>query len=228
MPEHYEIHHHKSNNLRWIMFSAFLAILVFLIITAFSDNFSFTGNLVNGIKQQSNSTIKFNAELTTPSMDAGGNFEKVEFQGNSESFFYVGNEKFQLNAKNNYIVMNNYTGAIAFDSQNIVKLNGKATKVFINGIPVEPKTNDILKVSLDKDFSYTSLSIENEIKISKLSYITTGEIRINGGKKIFTLDNEQISLKNFIGDVSAENNKFKMSGLIEKLDIAGETKISLS
>ena len=228
MPEHYEIHHHKSNNTRWVIFSVFLAILVFLIITAFSDKFSFSGNFVNDIKQQSNSTIKFNAELTIPSIDAKGNFEKIEFQGNSESFFYVENEKFQLNAKNNYIVMNNYTGEIAFDSKNILKLNGRATKVFVNGIPVEPKTSGVLKVSLDKDFSYTLLNIEKEISIGKLSYISSGKISINDGKNIFNLDSEQVSLKNFVGDVNAEDNKFKMSGFVEKLDIAGEAKISVS
>ncbi len=229
MPEYYETQrHHKHHNTRWIVFSVFLAILVFLIITSFSDKFSFTGNLVSDIKQQPNSSIKFDAVLTIPSIDINGDFEKIEFQGNSESFFYVENEKFQLNAKNNYIVMNNYTGEIAFDSKNILKLNGKAAKVFVNGIPIEPKTNSVLKVSLDKDFSYTLLNIKNEINIKKLSYITTGKININNGKNIFNLDNEQISLKNFIGDASAENNKFKISGLVEKLDIAGKTKISLS
>ena len=124
--------------------------------------------------------------------------------------------------------MNKYTGEISFDSGKILKLRGRATKVCGNGIPVEPKTNGILKVSLDNDFSYTLLNIENEISISKLSYATTGKISINDGKNIFNLDNEQINLKNFVGDINAENSEFKMSGFVEKLDIAGETKISLS
>lgn len=220
--------HHSNHGVqkRLIVFSIFIAVLAFLVVTSFYDGGSLTGNFISGIHP--NSTTKIYAELTSPSLGIKGNFEKIELRGGSDSFFYVGEQKFQLNEKSNYITLKNYTGEIAFDSESISKLGGKATEVSINGIVVQPNEKDFLKVSFDSAFKHTFLNVEREILVNKISYKSSGIVKINGGKNIFNLNDETIGLENFIGSFKIENGKFKMNGTIEGMEIQGQNKISVS
>ncbi len=220
--------HHSTHGAqkKLIIFSIFLGILAFLIVTSFYDGSSLTGNFINSINP--NSTIKFYAELTSPNLGINGDFEKIELKGGSDSFFYVGDQKFLLNSKNNYIILNNYTGSLNFDSESISELNGKATEVKVNGIVIEPNKKDSLGVSFDKEFKYAFLSIEREILVKKIFYSSSGIVKINDGKDIFSLNEEKISIENFIGSLKVESGKFKMNGSIEGMEIQGENKISVS
>ena len=221
--------HHSNHGMqkRLIVFSIFIAILAFLVVTSFYDSAgSLTGNFISSINP--NSTTKFYAELTSPSLGIKGNFEKIELKGGSDSFFYVGDQKFKLNEKNNYISLKNYTGEITFDSESISKLSGKATEVSVNGMVVQPNERDSLKVSFDSAFKHTFLDIEKEILVNKIAYVSSGIVKINGGKNIFNLNDETIKIENFIGSLKMENGKFKMNGTIESMEIQGQNKISVS
>ena len=221
-----EIVHHENHHSRLIVFSIFIAILAFLIVTSFYDGSSLTGNFING--ERPNSTTKFYAELTSPNLDLEGNFEKLEIRGGSDSFFYVGDQKFRLSSTRNYIIIENYTGEMSFNSQDIKSLNGKALKVTVNGIVMEPNEKDSLKVSFEKELRYTFLNIESEVLVKKIFYSSSGIIKINDGKNIFNLEDENIGIENFIGSLKVENNKFKMNGSIEGMEIQGKNKISVS
>ncbi|MEK6760423.1 MAG: hypothetical protein AABX93_00710 [Nanoarchaeota archaeon] len=221
-----EVHTSHGGQKRLIVFSIFIGILAFLIVTSFYDEISLTGSFISNINP--NSTTKFYAELTSPSLDIKGNFEKIELKGSSDSFFYVGDQKFLLNSKNNYIVLNNYSGEMAFDSESISVLSGKATSVVVNGIVIEPNEKDSIKVSFDKNFDYSFLNIEKNILLEKIFYTSSGTIKINGGKNIFNIEEESINVKNFVGNLKVENNKFKLNGSIESMEIQGQNQISVS
>ena len=220
-----EMHSSHGSQKRLIVFSIFIGILAFLVVTSFYDEISLTGSFISNVNP--NSTTKFYAELTSPSLDIKGNFEKIELKGSSDSFFYVGDQKFLLNSKNNYIVLNNYTGEMAFDSESISILDGKAASVAVNGIVVEPNEKDTLKISFDKSFDYSFLSIEKNILVEKIFYSSSGIIKINGGKNVFNIEEESINVKNFVGGLKIENNKFKLNGSIESMEILGENTISV-
>ena len=208
----------------------FFGILGLLIMTSFYSYGSLTGLITEKVvgEVKPNSTIKFNADLTIPVLKIDGNFLKVELKGNSESFFDIESERFELNSKSNYITMENYTGEISFDGKKISSLKGKASKVLVNGIPVEHKTKSTVKVSLGKEFLYSSFSAEKDVVIKKLIYTTSGNINLNDGKNIFNIDKEEITLQDFFGNIKAENEKFKINGYIKNLDIKGQSGISVS
>ena len=212
------------------IFLVFIGILGLLILTSFYSDGSFTGliteKVVNEIKP--NSTIKFAADLTVPILKIDGNFQRVELRGNSESFLEIESEKFQLNSKSNYITLENYTGDISFDGEKISALKGKASKVLVNGIPVEPKTKSTVKVSLGKEFSYSLFSAEKDVVIKELIYTASGIVNLNDGKNIFNIDNEEITLQDFLGNIKIENERFKLDGYIKNLDIKGQSGISVS
>lgn len=224
-----------KNHKKIILFSIFLGILSLLIVTSFFGDFSLTGRIINNNNNNDpdeNITlggIKIEADLTIPVLELNGFYKKIELKGGSDSFIYIGNEKFKLGgSKNNLIIINDFDGKLSFNKNNVFKLGGKATKVTINGIPVEPASKSTLKVSLDEDFSYNLLKIEETVFIKELDYITSGLIKINNGKNIFNIGEEKIILSDFQGDLRIENRKFKINGYIEKLEILGDSGISVS
>ena len=212
------------------IFFAFIGILALLIITSFYSDGSFTGLITEKVSNEikPNSTIKFVAELGIPNLKIDGNFQKIELRGNSESFLDVESERFELNSKSNYITMENYTGEISFDGEKISALKGKASKILVNGIPVEHKTKSTVKVSLGKEFFYTLFIAEKDVVIKELIYTTSGNINLNDGKNIFNIDDEEITLQDFFGNIKAENERFKLNGYIKNLDIKGQSGISVS
>lgn len=212
-----------------IIFLIFLGILSFLIYTSFYD-FSFTGSILTGstVGLSENQGIKFNAELTIPDLSVDGKFEKIEIIGNSESFFDVGNQKFYLgDSDNNYLILENYDGEISFDENEILGLKGKASIVTINGIIVTSQTKDTTKISFEEPFNYKSLEISKEVLISKLAYKTSGLIRLDDDKNIFNVKEEEVVITNFKGDLIIENGKSKFKGYLEKLEIKGDSEVSV-
>ena len=208
------------------IFFIFVLILGYLLLSSFYPKISFTGKIIDEIKP--NSTIAISADLGIPDLKISGKFQKVETSGSSEFPLFIEGSKFQLAAKNNYLTLENFTGDVSFSQNEILGLNGKAMKVSINGVPIEPKLKGTtLKVSVD-NFNYNDLSVEKEVVIKSLSYSTSGTININNGKNIFTLENEEMIVENFVGDLKILGGKFKMSGFVKKLDINGKSAISIS
>ena len=219
----------KKHYIEFAIFFIFIIILALLIIPSFYSDFSITGSLTEKIASEikPNSTIKFSADLTIPNLEISGVFQNVELKGSSESFIYIESEKFRLNSKNNYIVLKNYTGDVSFNNENILALGGKSSKVFINGIPVEPKTKSTLKVSLES-FNYGFLVVEKEAVIKKITYVSSGSIRLNDGKNVFNIENEEVSFEDFMGNLKIENGKLNLEGYVKNLDIKGKQGISVS
>jgi len=217
----------KKYKLKLIIFFVFLGILALLVYFAFFEGVFFTGNIIAG--NASESRIKFDAELTTiPLLELDGEFKNVRIKGVSNSFFYVGNQKFSLaNLSSNHIILSNYNGEIYFNENNISKLKGKAEGVIINGVTLTPNLGKNTKVYFDEDFDYTLLEIKETASIKKLSYNVSGEISLFNGKNFFRIYNEEIIINKFQGDLKAENGNFNLNGYLEKLEVIGESDISV-
>ena len=96
-----------------IIFLIFLGILFFLVYTSFSDSLPFVKKIMTGEfiresfnkKNISDKNIRFESELTIPELSFNGEFRKVEISGSSNSFLYVGNQKFELGKiRNNFYI----------------------------------------------------------------------------------------------------------------------------
>lgn len=221
---------HDSKKKYIIAGAIFVFAFIFgLLILTSSYGGSFTGLITEKVSEaKPNSTIKFTGDLTVPALKIDGNFQKVEFRGNSESTFDVESERFSLDSKSNYITLENYTGEIFFDNEKISTLKGKASKVVVNGIPVEHKTKSTVKVSFEKEFFYSYFSAEKDVVIKELIYETSGTVNLNNGKNVFNIDNEETTLQDFVGNIKVENQKFKLDGFIKNLNIMGKSAISVS
>ena len=218
-----------------IIFLIFLGILIFLILTSFSDNIPFAKKIITGefIKNNFNDenatekTIKFESGLTVPELSLKGEFEKIELSGSSNSFLYFGNQKFELGKiNNNFFVFKNFKGMISFDEEKITGFDGKVSEVTINGILVEP-IKETAKVGFGELFNYKSLEITREVSIEKLTYMTSGLVKLNNGGEIFNLNNDEITIENFRGNLIIDKGKFNAKGEIKKLSIIGESKINI-
>lgn len=228
--EYYQHRHHNRRKLyvKLAIFFAFLIIVALLVATSLYPG-SLTGLITEKVVDEinPNSTIKFNAELTIPNLEISGNFQNVELKGGSESQIIVDNGKLQLNPKTNYIVLKNLTGEISLNKERMTLLDGKSSKIFINGIPIEPKTKNSLKTGIE-NFIYISLLVEKEVVIKNLAYTASGEVVLNNGKNTFSLENEEINFEDFVGDLKIENGKIFFNGFVKRLNIKGQSGISVS
>ncbi len=217
----------KSHHWKLIIFTIFLGILGFLIFSSLYSVNSITGKITNPFAQQ-NGTVKFTAELTIPEIVLKGKFQNIEFKGNSNSYLYVENEKLRFHSNANYAAMDDYNGEISFNDKTISKLKGKASRVSLNGLPVESKTMDLMRVSLEDEFNYDYLLIRNEIEIPKLNYNSTGTININNGENILRFQNKEIEIKEFNGDLKVQGNKLSLDGYASAIEIKSGFTVSVS
>jgi hypothetical protein len=104
-------------------------------------------------------------------------------------------------------------------------MNGKSSGVIVNGIPLNPKEGKRLKVGLE-DLSYSSLEIKDKVVVRKLDYETTGQINVRKTNKI-ELDNDQMKLIKFEGDLSSKGSRIQLDGRAEKLEVLGEESWSI-
>lgn len=218
-----------------IIFLIFLGIFSFLIFTSFSDNLPFVKKIMTGEfirdnfnnKNTSEKSIRFESELTIPELSFDGKFDKVEMSGSSNSFLYVGNQKFELGKiKDNFFVFKNFDGVISFDGEKITKFKGKVSDVTINGVLVTPVKNTT-KISFEEDFNYQFLKITDRVSINEITYVTSGLIKLNDGEQIFNINNDEITIKDFYGSIIIDKEKFNANGYINELRILGESNINI-
>src|SRR3989344_2965166 len=197
---------YKTRKHRWafLVFFIFFLIIAFLIYTAFSDA-PFTGSVIgigknsenSGSGEESNLGIYISAGLTVPDMELEGEFPSVRIDGGRSKSFVLGNEKDNM-GESSSLLLQNLDGDIEFVSGFFI-LKGKTDEALINGLSVEHKSGKTIKVNSGEDFDYGSLEVEGA-RFKKVSYSTSGNVRLSNGKSVFNVDNEAITIKNFVGD----------------------------
>ena len=220
---------------KMIIFLIFLGILFFLVYTSFSDSLPFVKKIMTGEfiresfnkKNISDKNIRFESELTIPELSLDGKFNKVEMSGSSNSFLYVGDQKFELGKiRNNFFVFKNFEGVISFDRKKITEFKGKVSDVTINGVLVTPVKNTA-KIRFEKNFNYQFLEITNSVSIDEITYVTSGLIKLNNGEHVFNINNDEITIKDFYGNIIIDKEKFNADGHIGELNIVGESNINI-
>ena len=210
-----------------LLFLSFFGIFFFFVYTSFFGGTGLTGSLVStgGIITGTTpeNLINFSAEMTIPPMALEGKFE---LSAGGNSFLQIGDQKSSLeNFRDNYIVLENYEGEISFDEKEILNLDGRASGVTINGIFMTPNKKGTSRVSLQNPLPYFSLNIMDEVRAKKISHKTSGFANVGNGKNLIKLDNEQVSITNFVGDMKLAKGKIILLGKIQRIDVSGEQKV---
>jgi len=224
-PETYipQPHHHKPNK-KIIIFATFLLITSILLYTAFYGNINLTGRAV---EETNKNEISISASLTIPTLKLNEKFDKIEIIPNSNTILYAGDSKVDMkNSENTNIIIENFQGELSFNENNISNLQGKAGKVLINNVPISSQSEETIKLSIENNLKYKTIKIEN-IAINEISYITKGSINIDREKTIINIDNEEIKIKNFKGNLEIQDKIFNIQGYLNKLDIEGKSIISI-
>jgi len=209
-------HENKSMYIKIFIFLIFAGILIFIIYSSFYPNsFSklITGNAVKDLNIKD--SVEITAELNSPEkLETSGSIEKIEIKLKDPVNLYIGKETIELSSSTS-IIIDNYQGDLFTESNTITKLEGKTTKVFINGLPLTAQTKT--KISLDPaKFDYLKL---NNFYLDSLSYTASGKISLNNKKVTLSLDNERISIDKFIGNLEIKKSSLSIKGYIDKSNI---------
>lgn len=215
-----------------ILLICFFVIFFGLIITTFLGEFSI-GNITGlvagnfGDKFNSNNSFDFSAELETPSLELKDEFDKVEFSGTSKGTLSTSDQNFDLSKQGTvFVELYNLDGEINIEGRKITSFKGKADSMNLNGVDINPNSGK-LKISFDEDFNYDSFKVNEEIFIDEIDYITTGKITIEGGNKVFDVQNEEVFIDNFYGLLNLDEEGADFEGYTELLRIKGDTVISV-
>ena len=89
-------------------------------------------------------------------------------------------------------------------------------KIFVEGIPITGDSS--IKIYSDKELRYNYLKLNN-LYLNSLDYETSGIIKLNNGKVIVELNQEEFKISKFKGNLEIRNNIFKIEGLIKKTNL---------
>jgi len=213
----------NKNNHHWKIYLVlvFLGIFAFIIYTSFynSELSLITGNVIKSTPQSVsiNEKVDINAKLELPNkLDINSNIEKISLKTSKDEKLQFGNQIIELTKKSS-IVIDNYQGKLNINSKNL-SLEGRASKIFVNGIPIKQSSGSATKISFENSIKYEFLELTN-FNINNLQYQTSGNININKDKIILNIENEEIDLTGFEGDLTINNNQLKLKGSIKNFDL---------
>jgi len=217
-------HKRRKRFFFFLIVMVFFGIVAGLIYYAYGGSIPFTGNFVNS--QTPKNPVSLLADLSAPSqvidLDSGiGSIEVVVTRGIPGNFLHVGKQKVNLgDSKDSEIIINGFSGKISFDGRSILYLNGKASEVIVNGVKTTPQAGESMKVSIDEDFAYSYLKMQ-QVFIDELSYVTSGEIKVNEGKAGIELDKEEFAVGGFLGNLEMQKGKLNLDGMSERVSVTG-------
>ena len=207
----------EKHTLTFFIFIIFIAVLIFLTYTYFKspESSPLTGNIIKS--PEGSAKIPINARLTAPeNMRIDVLSEKISLKTKSTSLLQLGNQKIELNPKSS-IIIENFEGEMVMNLKNASELEGRTSKIYIDGIPIIPSKKET--ISFEQGFDYSFLRVDN-VQTS-LGYTASGNININNEKIRIKLENEKISIKNFEGSLELTSGELQLSGFVPKSEAKG-------
>ena len=202
----------KKHRWMFMLIGVFLFVFLFLFYTSFyNPNFGqITGNVVN---EGGVGGVSVQVNLDSPeSFRVKSKMDKIDMK--VEGSFLVDGKRYDLDSAS--VVIDNFDGVVEFDEKKVV-VDGKATKIFVEGIPISGKLN----VEFDNEYSYLKLG---NFYLSSLNYDASGIVRLDNEKVVVNLNEEVFRVKKFNGDMEKRGRSFRLSGFAEEAQ-AGLIKI---
>jgi hypothetical protein len=205
----------------------FFGILAFVIYSSFyAEEGSFSKNIGSKITGTiTGNTVKshapaytLKAELSVPeTITIDSTIEKIGFKVKEPVVVIVGNQHVRL-SKDASLIIDNFEGSFVVSSRSVSELKGKAGEVFANGIPIQEKSGQTIRVVIEEPFEYTYIDLDG-VYLNYLSYLASGTVSINKGKILVTLNKELFEIQDFTGNLDISRSYLKADGSFYDFDI---------
>jgi hypothetical protein len=203
----------------------FLLIVVFFLALAIIFLSTFSFDFLKTIPKNnlnSNNSFYFSSQTGIPEINLKGDYSRIVIGEIINSELALDGKTFSLESSKNNLEIYDFSGKIFVDENFVRVLEGKSSRVILNGIPVTSEGNKRMKLFLNSPAEYTSLEIQEEIALSGLNFQTSGKINLE--KDVLFLDYDFLTLEGFFGKLSLRNSEMFLEGLTKKLEIRGQEK----
>tara|TARA_Y100000310_G_scaffold155553_1_gene155038 strand:+ start:470 stop:1195 length:726 start_codon:yes stop_codon:yes gene_type:complete len=225
----YPVTHSKKYKNKLIL-GGFVLVLVIVLYTTFLGTPQILGNTILGSTNNSlvsENRIKISADLTIPELSTKGEFNEIIIIARPSSKFSIANEEISIpGSEKSTILIKGYDGTLGF-ARDSIDLNGKATKVFTEDIPISSKSREYIKLEIDEDFNYDSIEVKRDFAFKSLEYTTSGTITLDQGTTL-SLTNDKLKLEGFFGSLKVSEGRLTLEGKVSGIIVDGEKKISIS
>jgi len=213
---------------RWV-FAIFFIIVALLLFFGFYEN-PITGNIIGNKLPNINETFNIRANINEIGslMEINGKIGEISIEAVGEENKLIVEKRSSIDLPKTGVTninIQNFSGDISFDKDEITKLKGNALTLSINGIPTS-STNGTIGITINQGLTYRSIELK-EFFLKKYESQSSGKINFNGEKLILKLDNESLKIENFLGDLKTgvlTNAGIQKTGLIFE-GIAGDVSI---
>jgi len=168
-------------------------------------------------KPYPNNTFEFSLTANSDILK-GQNFDltSVNFDGTLEyNSIIINNQNINMKEEKNIdLKTNNMVGTVSIDSNNLITILGQSAYVELNGLIFSPKDGE--KVI---DFSVSGKPVKYVMSnVYKENIVFTGTSGLLKLKDLspMALKNDNLILKNFLGEISQDKDSLTMIGKIEK------------
>jgi hypothetical protein len=212
-------HHHI-----WLSLTiVFLGLFGFLIYSSFynpSLGGSITGNIIKNSNPENNleTSANLNANLNLPTeLTIATGINKISLKTNNPANLIFGDQKIELSEKTS-IVIDEFQGSLRINEKELSEFEGKAKRVFINGLPISQKSNSNSKISFEEIVVFDYLKLE-DFFLRSLAYKASGTIKINQDKIAINLNNDNFKINNFQGKLELTKKNLRLNGIVDQSEI---------
>lgn len=215
----YEQHPRNHRGLMKFFFLVFIGILGLILVSTFYSDFSITGNFLGS---KSNGPVSISSEISVPDISIKGDYPSVRILGIGTVIIYLDGKEFVLDKPSNLIVAEDFSGRISFDKDSIYSIDARASKVFVNGLPISSKKVSKISIILDSNVFYNLINIESGVFFEKLDYTASG--RISADRNSLNFNDERVIIKNFNGKLGVENKRLLLNGFVDGVSIQSDNR----
>ena len=210
----------KSFRIKLFAFICFLIILGLIFMNPFYNSKGITGNVINSLNE--NKSIDFRTSFLISELELSGRYEEIIISIKRDSLINLKDQEIELNKFENEIILKDFEGIIEIKEDTIKKLDGKASEIKINNIPLISKKIKKLEFSIIENSTYNFLEIKEKIFLKDFSFNASG--RIDFKEDSLNLNSEKITFANYFGNLKIENKKLILHGLTENIKIQGKSR----
>jgi len=210
------------------IFAILIILALALLYFIFFHETNISGNVVKNSYSLNGTPIS--ASLSIPNITLKGIFNEIDIKLKRNPGLYIifGDQKIELdNLNENQIMLSNFDGKIYLQKEGVSNIEGGVEKIFVNGVPITPKSKRSGSISFSKDLVCEHFLTKERVLIKELDYQTTGEVVLNNGRFEISLRNENIRIKNLVTKLNIEENRFKVEGEFESIGFGGDSEISV-
>ncbi len=216
--EQYKPKHHRAGKKMFIFLLFLFVISLIVFTTVYNVDTPFTGRI---IQFDTNSSVKIGLESNAPETNLKGDYQTVIIEGLTGPKVIISEKTISLNQGENKLEIYGFSGQIKLDGQQINLLDGKTTKIVLNGIDIEDTGGKKIRIYL-KENPYRTFSIDEEIALKNINFIGSGVLTLE--EDSVKINKEQIVIPDFFGKIKLDSGKILLDGSVNEIQITGKNR----